>query len=436
MGVPVASPSLLSIRRHLRVGVTLSVLLAGAVGTWAATARLSGAVIAQGTLVVASSVKKVQHPTGGVVGEMRVREGDWVMAGDVLIRLDSTAARTERQIIAKQIDELLARQARHQAEQADAKELAFPAEIESRRAEPDVAAILDGEDRLFMIRIVARDGEKAQLRENIAELRQEIGGLHDQIVAKDEQLALIERELGGMRQLFDQKLVGFTRVAALERDKAALKGERGQHVASVASVKGRIAEAELKIIQVDHDMRSEVSRELAEIRARLSELAERRVAAEDELARLDLRAPQDGIVHQLDVRTVGGVVRPGDVVMEIVPFNDQLVVETRVSPQDINDIHVGQVAALRFSGLNSRTTPEIDGEVNQIAADVTQDPQSGASYYKVRIAVAVKELDRMEGVRPVPGMPVEAFVKTQDRTALAYLTQPLTDQFARAFREK
>ncbi len=431
-----ASPSHRSIRRHLRIGVSLSLLLAGVAGAWAATARLSGAVIAHGTLVVASSVKRIQHPTGGVVGELRVREGDRVKAGDVLVRLDATQARANLQIVARQMDELLARQAREQAEQTAADAVVFPPDLLARENDPAVAQIMTGEERLFQIRRAARDGGKAQLREKIAEFNHEIQGLDEQIEAKNQQLVLIDEELGGVRQLLKKKLVQFTRVAALERDKAALRGERGQYLSSIAGTRGRVAEAELQILQVDHDLRSEVSKDLAEVRARLSELAERRTAAEDQLARIDIRAPQDGTVHQLDAHTIGGVIRPGDTIMEIVPADDQLIVEARISPQDVNDVHLGQDAALRFSGVNSRTTPEIDGRVSQVSADVSQEQRTGAPYYMIRIAVPPAQLARLEGLRPLPGMPVETFVKTQDRTALAYLVQPLADQIARAFREK
>lgn len=431
-----SSPALRSIRRHLMVGVTVCVLLTGAVGTWAATAQLSGAVIAHGTLVVASSVKKVQHPTGGVVGELAVREGDRVMTGDVLLRLDATQAKASLQIVLKQIDELLARRAREEAEQTEAETIAFPPEMTARASDPQVARIMADEDKLFMIRLAARDGQKSQLREKITEFRHEIEGIKEQIAAKDEQLGFIEKELTGVNELLEKKLVQFTRVAALERDKAALRGERGQYVANLAGTAGRIAEAELQIIQIDHDLRSEVSRDLSEIRAKLAELAERRTAAEDQLRRIDIRAPQDGTVHQLDVHTVGGVIRPGDTIMEIVPLDDELVVEARISPQDINDIHKGQTAALRFSGLNSRTTSDLDGTVAQVSADTSQEQRTGANYYSVRIAIAKDQFDRLEGVKPVPGMPVEAFVKTRDRTALAYLVQPLSEQVSRAFREK
>ncbi|WP_062016822.1 HlyD family type I secretion periplasmic adaptor subunit [Aureimonas sp. AU4] len=430
------SPSLLSVRRHLRFGVAASVLLAGALTAWGATAKLSGAVVTHGQLVVASSVKKVQHPTGGVVGELAVHDGDHVEAGQVLLRLDATQARASLGIVVRQMDELEARQARVRTEQTGDATVAFPEALLRRADDPTVARLLQEEARLFAIRREAREGERAQLRQKILEFGEEIAGLEEQIRAKDEQLVLIDQELKGVQELVDRQLTPFSRVAALKRDQAALRGERGQFQSSIAAARGRIAEGELQIIQIDHTMRSEASRDLGEIRASLSELAERRTAAEDQLARIDIRAPQAGTVHQLDVHTVGGVVRPGETIMEIVPQDDRLIVEANLPPQDINDVHVGQQTDLRFSAANSRTTPEILGEVLHVSADVSQETRTGASYYSIRVGVSPDQLARLGAVKPVPGMPVEVFLKTRERTAFDYLVEPLAEQMSRSFREK
>src|SRR5919199_936773 len=426
-----------SIRRHLVAGVAAVVLLAGGVGGWATTTELAGAVIAQGQLVVDSNVKKVQHPTGGVVGELRVREGDHVKAGDIVIRLDETQTRANLQMVLKSLDELAARQAREEAERDGAPKVTFPAGLLARMSDPDVAHVVEGERKLFEIRCAARAGQKAQLKEQIAQLQEQIRGLTEQVAGKAKEINWIGQELKGVRELWQKNLVQFNRVTSLERDAARLEGERGALVASVAQAKGKVAETELRILQVDEDMRQEVGKDLADIRAKTSELVEKRVSAEDQLKRVDIRAPQDGSVHQLSVHTVGGVITPhGEPLMLIVPESDALTVEAKVQPQDIDQLHVGQTAVLRFSAFNQRTTPEINGTVSLVSADVSQDQKTGASYYTIRIGVPAEEISRLGEVKLVPGMPVEAFVQTNPRTVLSYLVRPLHDQIAKAFREK
>ena len=425
-----------SIRRHLLVG-GLTVLLVGiGVGGWATTTRIAGAVIAAGRLIVDSSVKKVQHPTGGVVAELRVREGDRVIAGEILIRLDETQVRATAAMIARDLDELAARQARLEAERESLDQAAFPADLLARIDDPAVARAIAGERRLFELRRTARSGQKAQLAERIGQLRQEIDSLTAQAAAKEKEIALIGQELAGVRDLWQKKLVPLARLTSLERDAARLEGERGQLAGFAAEARGKITETELQIIQVDEDMRSDVGKELADIRSKVAELVERQVAALDQLKHVDLRAPQDGRVHQLAVHTIGGVIGPGEVVMLIVPDADKLTVEARVAPQDIDQLHVGQPAALRFSSFNQRTTPELEGEIALIAADLSQDQRTGASYYTVHITPKAGEIARLDGLKLVPGMPVDAFVETGERTVLSYLVKPMQDQALRAFREK
>lgn len=426
-----------AIRRHLALALGLSAVLVVGLGGWATLTQISGAVIAPGQLVVESEVKKVQHPTGGVVGELRVREGSRVRAGDVLIRLDETQTRANLDIVLKALDELAARQAREEAERDGAAAVAFPGALLARAgSDRTVADLLAGERRLFAARISGREGQKAQLRERVAQLRQEIAGLSEQVAAKGREIALIGTELTGVRELYGKNLVPYARVTALERDAARLEGERGQLTASIASARGKITETQLQILQIDGDMRSEVGKDLAEIRAKWSELVEKRVAAEDQLKRVDLRAPQDGTVHQLTVHTIGGLVIPSEPAMLIVPSADRLAVEVKLRPQDIDSVHADQRALLRFSAFNQRTTPEIEGEVSRISADVSQDPKTGATYYTARILVPEAQRERLGGFRLVPGMPVEAFLQLGERSVLSYLTKPLTDQIAKAWRER
>jgi HlyD family secretion protein len=423
-----------SIRRHLLGGLAVVALLAGGVGGLAATTELAGAVIAPGTMVVDTNVKKVQHPTGGVVGELRVRDGDRVKAGDVVVRLDETITQANLAIVVKSLNEMQARLARLEAERDDADKVVFPSDLLARSGDPEVAPVIEGERNLFRLRKTARAGQKAQLKERISQLREEIQGLTGQVAAKKRETELIGQELEGVRDLWRKNLVQIQRVTALERDAARLEGERGHLIAATAQSKGKISETELKIIQIDQDLRSEVAKELREVQAKIAELVERKVAAEDQLKRIDIRAPQDGMVHQLAVHTIGGVITPGEAVMLIVPEADALTVEAKLAPQDIDQVGVGQAAMLRFSAFNQRTTPELNGTVSRVSADLTTDERNGASYYTVRISIPEDEVARLGGLKLLPGMPVESFIQTGERTVLSYLTKPLTDHIARAFR--
>ena len=302
--------------------------------------------------------------------------------------------------------------------------------------DPAVAHLIAGETRLFAARLAGRAGQKAQLSERVQQLREEIKGLAEQVEAKGREIGFITSELEGVRGLYAKNLVPLARVNALERDAARLGGERGQLVASTASARGKIAETELQILQIDGDMRTEVGKDLAEIRGKWSELVEKRVAAEDQLKRIDLRAPQSGIVHQMTVHTIGGLVTPNEPAMLIVPDADQLAVEVKIQPQDIDNVRLDQPAVLRFSAFNSRTTPEIDGIVSRVSADVTTDPKTGQSYYTARIRVPESQQQRLGSVRLVPGMPVESFMQLGDRSVLSYLVKPLSDQVAKAWRER
>jgi HlyD family secretion protein len=425
-----------SIRRHLVAGVGIVALLVGGVGGLSAATELSGAVIAQGQLVVDSNIKKVQHPTGGVVGEVRVRDGDRVKTGEVVVRLDETVTQANLAIVIKSLNELYARQARLEAERDDAPSVVIPAELRDRMSDPDVARTMNGERNLFELRRSARAGQKAQLKERVAQLREEIQGLTGQAAAKKRETELIQQELEGVRELWRKNLIAIQRVTALERDAARLEGERGQLIASVAQARGKIAETELQIIQIDQELRSDVAKELREIQGKVAELVERKVAAEDQLKRIDIRAPQDGIVHQQTVHTVGGVITAGEPIMLVVPEGDALTVEAKLAPQDIDQVRVGQSALLRFSAFNQRTTPELNGQLSRISADLSSDQRTGQSYYTIRITLPDEEIKRLSGLRLVPGMPVEAFVKTGERSMLSYFTKSLTDQVMRAFRER
>jgi HlyD family secretion protein len=296
---------------------------------------------------------------------------------------------------------------------------------------------MEGERKLFEIRRAARMGQKAQLRQRLGQIGEQTNGLTLQERAKAQEIVLIQRELQGAQELWQQKLMSISKLTSLEREATRVEGERGQLFASIAQSKDKTSETELQIIQIDRDLASEVGKDLREAEAKIGELVERKVSAEDLLKRIDIRAPQDGTVHQLTVHTVGGVIpASGEAIMLIVPDRDGLAVEAKVAPQDIDQLRLGHQAVLRFSAFNQQATPEINGAISRISADVTTDQRTGQSYYTIRISLSPEEIARLGNVKLVPGMPVEAFIQTGDRNVLSYLIKPLHDQIARAFREK
>jgi HlyD family secretion protein len=433
---PAPGRSQASIRRHLLAGVVIVLLLGGGVGGWAATTQISSALIAEGSIVVDSNIKKVQHPTGGIVGKLLAHDGDHVKAGDILVQLDETVMRANLAIVTKGLDELMARKARLEAERDGAATVTFPPELVAHPGNRDAMEAVDSERKLFQLRSTARHGQKAQLRQRIEQLQQEVSGIEAQQAAKTKEIDLINRELAGVRELYAKKLVQMTRLTQLEREAARLAGERAQLIASAAQTKGKISEIRLQIIQIDQDLSSDVAKELRDIDSKIGEFVERKVTAEDQLRRTDIRAPQTGTVFQSTVHTVGGVITAGEPIMLIVPDADKLQVEAKVRPQDIDQVQIGQSAVLRFSAFNIRTTPEINGTITRVSADTTTDQRTGQSYYTIRVALPPNAAAQLGDVKLLPGMPVEAFVQTGERTVISYLVKPLRDQFMRAFREK
>lgn len=425
-----------SIRRHLIAGLLASCVLVGGAGAWASVTKLSGAVVAPGHFVVDSYVKKVQHPKGGVVGEILVQEGDEVAAGAVLMRLDATQTRANLAIVTKRLNELSARLARLEAERDDLNTIEFPGWLLSRQDNPDVLSAINSEKRLFDFRRQSRDGKKAQLHERVTQYEHEIEGLQAQEGAYQQGMEVLDKEIASLNGLRRQGIVSDQRLNSLRTQLATFGGERGEKIAYQAQSAGRITETRLQMLQIDQDLKTEVGQELREVQAQVGEYVERKIAAEDELKRIDIIAPQAGIVHQLAVHTVGGVVTPADPIMLIVPEGEDLALEVQIAPQDIDQIQAGQQAVLRMSAFNLRTTPELNAHVSRIAADLSADQKTGMSYYLVRLTVPNEELKKLDALKLLPGMPAEAMIKTGERTALSYLVKPLSDQINRAFREE
>lgn len=423
-----------SIRSHLLVGGLGFLTLTGLLGGWAVGTEIVGAVIAQGSLVVETSLKKVQHPVGGVVSELMVRDGDRVKAGDIVMRIDATMTRANLAIIVKSLDQFTARKARLESERDRAGKVVFPKALLDRSSDTDIVAMLDAEQRLFETRSAVRESKKRQLEQRVRQLRDEIAGMEAERAANFREQGMVDEELIRFRSLHERGLMEKSRLSTLERQATDIDGDIGRLMAGIAGVEAKISETALQILQIDEQWSEEVGSDLREMDARIGEYVERRVAAEDQLKRVDILAPQDGVVHQLAVHTVGGVIAPGEQIMMIVPEVDKLVVEAKVAPQDIDQIYYGQATNLRFSAFNQKTTPEITGTVERISADVTVDQRTGASYYLVRVATSQEQIKRLGEFHLMPGMPVEAFITTGERSVLSYFLKPLMDQASRSFR--
>jgi HlyD family secretion protein len=422
--------------KELRTGLRALVIAGLLGGGWFFFMPLAGAVVVPGNLVVESNVKTIQHPTGGVVADIRVANGMRVKAGDLLVRLDATQARASLQVVSKQLDELRARIARLAAERDGGARIEFPGELAVRSSDEIVRTLLASEDALFKARSSARQSQRELQQGRIAQLTEEISGLETQVASRAKQLELIEGELGGVQDLYDKHLVPLARLTALQRESARIDGERGQLASSIAETRSKIGEAELQIVRLDQDFRGEVVKDLGEAQGKEAELAERAVAARDLLDRIEIRAPTSGLVHQLAAHTIGGVIRPGDAIMEIVPDTEDLQIEARLQPQDIDHVHTGQPAFVRFSAFNQRTTPQLTGSISYVSADTSRDQQTNATYFTVRVVLRDDERRRLAGQQLVPGMPAEVFMQTGSRTMMSYLFKPIADQMRRAFVEQ
>ena len=426
------------VRTHelqLKAASRVLIISAAIAGGWAMLVPLSGAVVLPGTLVVESSVKKIQHPTGGVVAAIPVEDGMHVNAGTLLLRLDGTQLKANQKLVADQLDQVRVRIARLVAERDGTTVIHFPEQIADRTQQADIAHLVASENALFDARAKARQGQKDLYASNIRQFQKQIDGLNAEIQSKSSQLTLIASELSGVQELYAKGLVPLTRLTTLQRDSAQLEGERAQLVATVAETNAKIGQARLQITQIDQDSRSEVMKDLRESQDKEAELIQKDVTAKDQLSRVEIRAPTSGIIHQLAIHTIGGVIRPGDVIMEIVPDTDDLEIEGHVPPNEIDQVERGQRAYLRFSTLDRPTMPEVRGTVTYVSADLSHDERTNGSFYTVKIDLPEGERHRLDGMTLISGMPVEVFLQTGSRTMLSYLFKPISDQLHRTFNE-
>ncbi|GGH19486.1 HlyD family type I secretion periplasmic adaptor subunit [Alsobacter metallidurans] len=410
----------------------MSAALIAGCGGWAAAAKLNGAVVGQGAVKVDQNLKEVQHRDGGIIQAILVRPGDQVREGQVLFRLEDVQTRAELTITLSQLAEHLGRRARLLAERDNLDEVTFPPALLTMGG--DASQIMQGEARLFEGSKANRDSRKEQLQISIVQSGEEIRGLQARQSAKSEELRLVELERNKVLSLFEKGLIEGTRVHNVNREWARLLGEAGELEASLARAKLRISDAKLQIIAVDQTAKTEAQRELRLVEAKLTELVERRSAHEDRLTRMEIRAPVAGMINELFVFTVGGVITPAARLATIVPDGAKLMVEIRIPPADIDQVRAGQPARLRFSAFARNTTPELPGSLAHVSPATSRDPSTGATYYVGD--VSIDDLTQLGDRRLQPGMPVEVFVVTEERTALSYLLKPFMDHAARMFRER
>jgi membrane fusion protein len=425
-----------SLSRHIIVVIAFAILLIGGVGGWAATTSLSNAIIGEASVIISDNVKKIQHLNGGIVSQLRVKEGQHVEAGDILLSLDGTSVKANLGIVESALAQLYIRRSRLTAERLG--QASFSVEDLKEKGLDGVSnqKFVQGEISLFESRISTLVGKRKQLEERKAQLQNEIEGDTIQLKSIEDSTVLVQEELDAIEALYAQKLVTMQRVNSLKRQKTDLDGQRGQKLSARAQAEGRINEVSLQILQLDEDRRAENSSDLTEVDAKVAEYEQRRIAIKDQMARLDVTAPLSGRVYQLGVHTIGGVVTPPDVLMLLAPDDQALTVEAKIASRDIDQIRTGQKVDIRFSAFDQRRTPAAEGEVVSISPDIVHDERTGVSYYPVRILPVSGSLTKLDGLTLYPGMPAEVFIKIAERPVISYLTKPLMDQISHTFREE
>lgn len=420
----------------IRFGLVCVLILGGGFGGWAATANLAGAVVATGQLRVESNKQVVQHPDGGVVEEINVRDGDIVEAGQILIRLDATQLQAELTGLESQIYEIMARRGRLEAVQLDLPEIEFDPElVEAANNNSEFDKLVKGQVALLKAQRTSMVTEQRVMKERQLQLGEQIAGAEREVAAMTRQAQLIGKELVDMRGLLRKGLVPASRVLSLEREEARLQGEAGQLIGQIASLKGQISEIDIELLRMGATMLEEAIAESRELGFRELELKERRLSLREQLKRLDIRAPMNGVVLDNTVFALQSVVRPAEPILYVVPSDTEMVIDAQVDPISVDNVYKGQDTTLRFSAFNTRTTPELFGHVTTMARDTTTDEQTGITYYKTEIALNEGELGKLEGLELVAGMPVEVYIQTGERTPFEYLLKPITDYFERAWNE-
>ena len=425
-----------SARGTIIAGISILAVFFGGLGTWAALAPLESAVIAPGVVKVEGNRKTMKHLDGGIVAKLLVKEGDLVEKGQLLIQLDETDARARIDILSGQYDSLKALESRLLAERDGLDTIRFPDFLLDRGRDANVAEILAGQINVFETRRASLAGQIAILRQRIVQLQTQISGFHAQKRSQDRQLELIREELAGTRRLYEKGWSPKIRTLALEREAASLEGESGELIADIARTRQAIGEAKLQIAQLQKERLAEATTELRDVQTRLGEVEPRLRWAEETLSRTELAAPVAGYVLGLTAFTVGGVIAPGERVLDIVPADSALIIEARIQPSDIDDVYAGMSAEVQLTAYKRRVVPTVDGVLTWVSADRLTDDRSGEAYYVAYVEIDPESLAEVGDIRLYPGMPAQVMIATGARTALDYLLSPLTASFDRAFREQ
>jgi len=422
-------------RFYKLAGLFVVIGLFGGGLAWASLAELNGAIIAHGKLTVESKRKTVQHLDGGVISEILINDGDFVVPGQPLIRLDTTVDQVAVDANASRTYELEIRAARLIAERDGATAMKLSLDLSARGDDIDLTNIVMREEELFRARQSSRIGARGLLNQQIHGLKRQIDGLEGQIQSKGRQAGLIQQEFNNLNELFKKGYTTVSRIMALEREIEELKGESNAHHTQIASIQNDIIETELELSQQERDFIETVTTELRAIDAEITLLRNEQSVAEARLKRTEIVAPIAGVVLDLAVHTIGGVVSPGQDLLDLVPNSDKLIVEARISPRDIDKVSLGQSSHIRMSAFNQATTPEVSGKVQSVSADQLTDAATGESYFLARIKIDDTDAGSAGNLALVPGMPAEVFIETGDRTAISYFTKPFTDRVARTFTE-
>lgn len=430
-------PPPIAIRHPILVGLIVILVAFGGIGFWTAMAPLESAVVAPGTLVVEGNIQNVQHLEGGIVKELLVRNGDYVERGDVLVRLEEVRALAESTLVGHQWAAMRALQSRLESELASQPSVAFPEDLlELARTNSEIHGLLAAQRQQFEERRKTLEGQVKILQARIVQLRQEITGLKVQKESKERQVTIFQDELKGLRDLFEKGYTPRTRILAMEREVAELEGEIGSAIAGIARAETSIGEADLQITQIRQEFRETAINQLRDVQVQTSDLRERMTVTSDVLQRTEIRAPHTGTIQNLQIHTVGGVIRSSEQLMQIVPRDAKLVIDAQVSPMDIDNVRVGQVAEVRFSAFMSHDIPAIHGDVVLVSADRLTDERTGMPYYSARLEIPDEELTKIGDRRLIPGMPAETFIKTGERTALNYFLKPIEQFGRRAMNEE